>query len=176
MANFVEWQQGSSSPQNGDSFAQISHCWEELDGQEIFWQQRLIPESGLTEDVDWKPQDFDERKVLLSPQVRGITFFWHQAGMADERGITPRKVILEPNLNRLLLFSGTQNNLVIRVGRSPIVYQTVELVHPVLAGKRVGDQGILLLRDPVQQIEVKVILDGLGLEQILSLLTSSANG
>jgi hypothetical protein len=54
------------------------------------------------------------------------------------------------------------------VGRAPIVYQTIELVHPILAGKRVGDRGILLLRDQVQQIEITVTLDGSELKQILN--------
>ena len=170
MANLVEWQQGSSAPQNSENFVQISQWWEGLANQEVFWQQRLIPESGKIEEIDWKTQDFDELKLLLTPQVRGLTFYWRQAEIADERGLTLRKVILDSGLNRVLLFSEAQSHLIIRVGRAPIVYQTIELVHPILAGKRVGDRGILLLRDQVQQIEITVTLDGSELKQILSLL------
>jgi len=72
------WQYGSSNPENGDNLQIIRQWWGRFANEKVSWQQRLIPESGDLEAIDWEAQRFDEEFVLTSPSLRGITLYWHK--------------------------------------------------------------------------------------------------
>ncbi len=70
------WQQGSSNPENPNYLATIREWWENLNGKEITWRQRIIPQSGEVGELDWEPQRFDEVFAIANPAIRGITLYW----------------------------------------------------------------------------------------------------
>ncbi|MGK7874562.1 MAG: hypothetical protein AB4426_15010 [Xenococcaceae cyanobacterium] len=167
METKIIWQQNSSYPDNADNFATISQWWENLNGQEIAFAQRLIPTSGNLDEIDWESQRFDEKFALQMPQIRGITLYWQKPDSEEERNITADKLELDTARQQLYIYPQSQPQLVIRVGIPEIIYQTIELKDPQIAGTSVGENCILLLRDRQQQLEVKLTLSRKSLGQLL---------
>jgi hypothetical protein len=168
MSSIITWQPNSGNRQNAENFTLISQWWEQLHSQEINWQQRLLPSTGDVEESEWATQRFDEKLSLQSPQVRGITFYWHQGG--EERNITPRKLSLDITKGELDIYPQSQTQLVIRVSKTQIIYQNIELTNPLIVGNQVGDNYILLLRDKSQKLQVKITLNYQNLQQLLESL------
>lgn len=55
------WQSSNNHPDNATHLDIIRQWWASLQGQEIHWQQRLIPADGdYLSGLDWQPQRFDE--------------------------------------------------------------------------------------------------------------------
>lgn len=167
MSNTLLWQQSSRDPQNADSLAAIAKWWSDLNGKEIIWQQRLIPETNNLTKISWEEQRFDEKFVLKTPQLRGITIYWHKEQAADERNITVRKLELDTMKQKLYLYPQTQS-VVICVTLSQVSYRTIELNQPQIVGSSKGDNYLLLLRDKAQKLEIKVILNKQKLQQFLN--------
>ena len=149
------WQYNSSNPDNATHLDTIRQWWASLQGQEIHWQQRLLSPDGDLSHLDWEPQRFDETFVIMTPEVRGITLYWFKPEQPQERNITPHKLELDIQQKRLYIFPQSQQQVVIRVERYQPPYQMIELTDPDLA---VGKNGMILLRDHQQLIEVKIIL------------------
>ncbi|MEY4519367.1 MAG: hypothetical protein RLZZ499_1966 [Cyanobacteriota bacterium] len=168
--NNLIWQQNSSQPDNGDNLKAIAQWWSELAGKEVAWQQRLIPPSGNLEELDWQPQKFDEKLVLETPQVRGITLYWRNKQGTDERNITPHKLDLNIAQQRLYIFPQSQSQVVISVSLPVIAYQQLNLVNPQIAATIKNGQGIILLRDAAEKLEVKVALSQSQVKQLLEQL------
>lgn len=164
------WQQNSSQSDNGDNLAAIAQWWYSLAGKEVAWQQRLIPASGNLEELDWQPQKFDEQLILSTPQVRGITLYWRNKQGTDERNITPNKLDLNQTKQRLYIFPQSQSQVVISVSLPVIVYQQLNLVNPQIAATIKNGQGVILLRDAVEKLEVKVALSRSQIKQLLEQL------
>lgn len=167
MASQIIWQPESNNPDNPNYLALISQWWEKLDSQEILWQQRLIPPSEELTDIDWNQQGFDEKLSLKSPQVRGITLYWRKPTLKDEINTTPRKLILDINKGDLYIYPQSQPQLVIRVNKPQIVYQTIEIKDPLIVGNQAGENYILMLRDKEQQLQVKITLSPNSLRQLM---------
>jgi hypothetical protein len=55
------WQSANPNPDNLENFQIISQWWQDLNLKEVFWQQRLIPDTGSLEDINWERQGFDEK-------------------------------------------------------------------------------------------------------------------
>lgn len=172
MSESLIWSQNSSQLDNGDNLDAIAQWWSQLVGQEVFWQQRLLPNNGDLGDLDWQPQKFDEKLVLKKPQVRGITLYWHHHQTQTERNITPSKLQLDMGQQRLDIFPQSQSQVIIRVSLAKVVYQKLNLVNPQVAATLKDGQGIILLRDEVEKLEVTVTLSQ---EQILQLLDKLKN-
>jgi hypothetical protein len=164
------WQQNSSQSDNGDNLAAIAQWWSNLAGKEVAWQQRLIPASGNLEELDWQPQKFDEQLILETPQVRGITLYWRNKQGTDERNITPNKLHLNQTKQTLYIFPQSQSQVVISVSLPVIVYQQLNLVNPQIAATIKNGQGVILLRDAVEKLEVKVALSQSQIKQLLEQL------
>jgi hypothetical protein len=164
MPTKIVWQQDSSEPDNINNFATIKQWWAELNAKEVAWQQRLIPESGNPNDIEWAQQQFDEKFTLQFPEIRGITLYWYKPDSDAERSITVKKLEFDSARQKLYIYPQSQSQLVLRVGKPEIIYQAIELKDPLIAGTSVGDNCVLLMRDSKQQIEVKLTLsrDGLG--------------
>jgi hypothetical protein len=175
MNNDLIWQPNSSQPDNGENLKAIAKWWSSLAGKEILWQQRLIAATGNLQDIDWQSQKFDEKFVLLTPQLKGITIFWRNSKAADERNITPSK--LQFNLSRQLLyvFPQSQSQVVIRIKLPETLYQKLDLKNPQIAAAIKDGSGIILLRDETQQLEIKVTLDQERLKQLLDRLNNNDN-
>jgi hypothetical protein len=168
--NNLIWQQNSSQSDNGDNLKAIAHWWSELAGKEVAWQQRLIPPSGNLAELDWQPQKFDDKFVLQTPQVRGITLYWRNKQGTDERNITPYKLDLNIAQQRLYIFPQSQSQVVISVSLPVIAYQQLNLVNPQIAATIKNGQGIILLRDTAEKLEVKVALSQSQVKQLIKQL------
>lgn len=160
------WQQGSSNPENANNFAAISQWWADLNGKEITWRQRLIAPTGEVSDLNWEPQRFDEVFVVGSPQIRGITLYWHKLNAKDERNATPHKLELDRLQQWLYIYPQSQREVVIRVGLPQVVYQTVKLDNPQWTVTTAADRSSLILRDEAQRLEIQVSLSAENLTQL----------
>jgi hypothetical protein len=154
----VVWQQDSSNPTSANDFATISQWWSSLNGKEITWRQRLIPEIGTVAELDWEPQRFDETFQIVTPNVRGITLYWHKPDSKDERNTTPYKLELDQLQQQLFIYPQTQRGVVIRVALPQIVYQQVKIKQPQLAVTQSGGQSTLVVRDEAQRLEIQISL------------------
>lgn len=170
MTSPITWQQDSNNPDNGKNLSLISQWWENLNLQEISWQQRIIPLNNNLDEIDWNSQRFDEKLTLQTPNMRGITLYWFKSSLKEEQNTTPRQLTLDIDKGDLYIYPQSQPQLVIRVNKPQIVYQTVEVKDPLIVGNSVGDKYILLLRDKQQQLQVKITLSQSSLSQLLNSL------
>lgn len=161
------WQQGSSNPDNADNLGTIRDWWQELNGKEIFWQQRLIPQDGELGKINWEKARFDEEFLIVNPQLRGITLYWQKLDSEQERNTTPTQLILDSLHQLLYIFPQSQPGLVIRVGVPVITYQTIAVTNPQWEYRTTGESCQLSLRDDSQQIEVSVTLSPENLKQLM---------
>ena len=170
MQGQVIWQQSSTKAENANSLAFISQWWSALDNKEITLAQRMIPQSGELDELNWELQRFDEVFELKSPQIRGITLYWRKPDSQQERNTTPHQLVLNTHSQQLYICPQSQKQLVIRVGLPEIIYQTIEIKNPQLQSSPFGQNHILTLRDTQQQLEVKVTLSPDNLSQLKQLL------
>ncbi len=166
MQGKLIWQQGSSKPENSDNFALISQWWRNLANKEVTFAQRLIPQTGEVDELNWEPQRFDEVFELKNPDVRGITLYWSKIDSPQERNTTPHQLVLDSRRQQLYIFPQSQRQLVIRVGTPQIVYETIEVKNPQMEYSPTGENHTLTLRDAEQKLEIKVILSSKLLQQL----------
>lgn len=166
MQGKIVWQQSSTKPENANNFALIGQWWCSLANKKIVWRQRLMPQSGELDELNWELQRFDEVFELKNPQVRGITLYWLKPDSQQERNTTPNQLVLDTRRQQLYIFPQSQQQLIIRVGLPEIPYQTIEMKNPQLEYSPFGENYILTLRDAQQQIEVKVTFSADNLRQM----------
>ncbi|MEM7756587.1 MAG: hypothetical protein AAF298_00445 [Cyanobacteria bacterium P01_A01_bin.40] len=175
MTNNLIWQQNNQEPDNVNNLDEIAQWWSNLAGQTITWQQRLIPSSGDLQELDWEPQKFDEQFSLDSSQLRGITLYWRPNQASEERNITPSKLQLNLTEQKLYVFPQSQSQVLIRISLPRIIYQKLKLSNPQLAATIKDGQGIILLRDELQKLEITVTLNQESREQLLKHLKTTDN-
>ncbi|MEL6500219.1 MAG: hypothetical protein AAFQ23_02280 [Cyanobacteria bacterium J06623_1] len=175
MSNDLIWQQNSSNPENKGSLGAIASWWSELGGKEVAWQQRLLENSDQVADLDWQPQKFDEKLILATSEMRGITLYWHNKGGQDERNITPGKLHLDTAKARLYIFPQSQSQVVISVSLPQTVYQKINLANPQIAATVKDGKGIILLRDETEKLEVKIALSQKQVTQLVDRLKTVDN-
>lgn len=173
MNNNLVWQPNSSDPSNADNLKAIAQWWSDLNAKEVAWQQRLIPANGDLQGIDWQPQKFDEKLVLQTPQLRGITIYWRNQKTTDERNITPNKLQLDLTRQQLYVIPQSQSQVVIKISLPEIVYEKLNLLNPQVAATVRDNQGVILLRDEAQQLEITVTLDSARLNQLLQRLQTT---
>jgi hypothetical protein len=171
--NNLVWQPNSSDPSNADNLKAIAQWWSDLNAKEVAWQQRLIPANGDLQGIDWQPQKFDEKLVLQTPQLRGITIYWRNQKTTDERNITPNKLQLDLTRQQLYVIPQSQSQVVIKISLPEIVYEKLNLLNPQVAATVRDNQGVILLRDEAQQLEITVTLDSARLNQLLQRLQTT---
>ena len=169
----VTWQQNSNNPDNADNLAAIAQWWNNLQGKEISWQQRLISSTDNVEEINWEAQKFDEKFPIQSTQLRGITVYWQKNNIQDERNITARKLELDKFKQKLYIYPQSQETVVICVSLPQVVYQTIELNNPQIIGKAIEDNFLLLLRDAEQKLDVKVSFNPENLAELLAMLNKN---
>ncbi|MBO9998434.1 MAG: hypothetical protein J7641_05405 [Cyanobacteria bacterium SID2] len=160
------WQYGSTHPDNAENLETIRRWWGNLDGQPIVWQQRLIPDSGNPDELDWELQRFDDRFTLTAPELKGITIYWRKPEERDAHNITARQIELDEARQQLYIYSKAQPNVVLRVALPSVAYESIELKPSHLRCVTGEGKAVLVFRDESQLLEVKVKLDTLAWEQL----------
>lgn len=155
----ITWQQNSNSPNNAENLETIRQWWSNLNGKEVDWRQRLIPDDGDVTQINWESQKFDEKFPLRMPQVGGITLYWYKLDSDQERNLVPHQLELDTDKQQLFIYPQSQRQVVIRVALPQLKYDMVQLKDPQIAGASVGENFVLLLRDSQQQLEVKITLN-----------------
>ncbi len=156
MDTVTVWQYGSNNPDNASNLDTIRQWWSRLKGEEIHWQQRIIPADGDLSGLNWEGLKFDETFVITNPELRGITLFYFKPSHPQERSLTPSKLELHRLGQQLYIYPQSQPEIVVRVELPKIQYQTITVNHPDIA---VSQNGVILLRDTEQLIEVKIMLN-----------------
>lgn len=164
------WQYGSNSPENSSNLDEIRRWWGKLSGTEILWQQRMVPDSGSPDDLDWEPQRFDDRFALTDPELKGITIYWRKPDESELHNITASTLELDRDRQRLYVYPKSRPNVAIRVGVPELTYDTTELKATQVQCVTGDDKGLLVFRDENQLVEVKVKLDAKGLAALKSQL------
>ena len=162
----VVWIYGASTPENPQHFDTIARWWQGLADQRITWRQRLADGSDDPRQLDWEVERFDEEFACDRPTVRGISFYWYKDGAEPERSTTPQKLVLDTLHQHLYIQPQSQPNVIIRVGRPEVTYQTLELRNPETS-VTVGQGACLVtLTDAAQELTVTVTLDAATLYQL----------
>lgn len=149
------WQHGIQSPENINNLDIIREWWENLNGKEINWVERLIPQIGGMSEVHWQPQRFDEIFVIIRPEIRDMTLYWYKADFPLEHNKIAQKIELDHLKQQLYLYPQSEEELVIRVGLNEFEYQAIELQNADITFQ---EPEVMILRDVKQQLEVKVNL------------------
>lgn len=152
QANII-WELGSNNQNNANNLADIRQWWQQINGNDITWCQRMMTSENLRE-INWDPQRFDEAFKIINPDLRGITLYWQKPNSAQEYNITPQKLELDNQRKYLYIYSQSQKNLVIRVNIAEPKYLTVELSEAEMK----LENNILILRDSSKLLEIKVLL------------------
>ena len=130
MQGKIIWQQSSTKPENPGNLALISQWWRSLANKEITFAQRMIPQSGEVDELNWEPQRFYQLFELKSPEIRGITLYLRKLDSDQERNTTPDQLVLDTRRQQLYIFPQSQKQLVIRVELPQITYETIEIKNP----------------------------------------------
>ncbi|MEG4090480.1 hypothetical protein [Microcoleus sp. Pol12B4] len=161
------WQSGSSHPENADNLHNISEWWGNLNGKEISWVERLIPQIGGLSEIHWHPQRFDETFVIVNPEIREETLYWYKPDSPVQRNNTVDKLELDNLQQQLYIYPQLEAELVIRVGISEVKYQTLELNNPEIA---LGEDNMLLLWESDQELEIKIYFSQQNFDKLKELL------
>ncbi|NJK68274.1 MAG: hypothetical protein HC789_03570 [Microcoleus sp. CSU_2_2] len=166
----IVWQSGSNNPENADNLDNISQWWANLNGKEISWVERLIPQIGGQSEIHWQPQRFDETFVIVTPEIRDDTLIWHKSDSPVERNTIVEKLELDNLQQQLYVYPQLESEVVIRIGIPEVKYQTLEFDNPEIA---LGGNNILLLWDADQELEVKIALSNENIVKLKELLADS---
>ena len=172
METKIVWQQGTNQSNQPEALDTICQWWTSLNGKEVSFAQRIIPESGDIQQIDWDRQKLDDKFVISNPQLRGITLFWYKQDLDQERSLTPDTLELNQDNQELYIYPQSQPQVVIRVALPGENYQQIELQNPLIVGKQVGKNCVLLVRDKQQQLDVKITLSNEVWAQLKSSLPS----
>ncbi|MBD1883952.1 hypothetical protein [Microcoleus vaginatus] len=161
------WQSGSSHPENADNLHNISEWWGNLNGKEISWVERLIPQIGGLSEIHWHPQRFDETFVIVNPEIREQTLYWYTPDSPLQRHNTVDKLELDNLQQQLYIYPHLESELVIRVGIPEVKYQTLELNNPEIA---LREDNMLLLWESDQELEIKIYFSHENIAKLKELL------
>ena len=158
MKNTIIWRQHSDNPDNLSNFNTICQWWSNLENQEVNLAQRLIPDNGNLDEIDWQTQQFDEKFIITAPQVRGITLYGKKQNQEQQFNFTASELELNLDENELYIYLQSRNNVLIKVWQTQVKYETISLTNFQLASQQVGKDCVILLRDKEQKVEVSFSL------------------
>jgi len=161
------WQSGSTHPENAENLDNIRQWWGNLNGKEISWVERLIPQIGGLSEIHWHPQRFDETFVIVNPEIREETLYWYIPDSPVQRNNTVDKLELDNLQQQLYIYPQLESELVIRVGIPEVKYQTLELKNPEIA---LGEDNMLLLWEAEQELEIKIYFSKENIAKLKELL------
>lgn len=171
MQGKIIWQQGSNKPENPSSLAYISQWWSTLANKDVTLAQRVIPQTGEVDELNWEQQRFDEVFEIQNPEIRGITLYWRKPNISQERNTTPSQLVLDTRRQQLYIFPQSQKELVMRVALPQIIYETIEMKNPQIEYNLAGENHTLTLQDAQQKQEVKIILSSNNFNQLKAQLS-----
>ncbi|CBN54328.1 hypothetical protein PN499_24115 [Kamptonema animale CS-326] len=161
MELLTVWQHGSHNPENTNNLDIIRHWWANLNGKEVNWVERLIPQIGGMSEVNWQSQRFDQIFVIVNPEIRGgDTLYWYKPDSPLEHSQIAQKLELDNLKQHLYIYPQSESELAIRVELHQFEYQTIELQNVEITFK---EKEVMTLRDVKQQLEVKVTLTPINL-------------
>lgn len=167
----IIWQAGASDPSAEVKLASIADWWTALAGTEIIWQQREIPESGQP---DWQMQNLDEKFVLQSPQLRGVTLYWRKPDQPlnqDDRNLTVDSLELDLLTQTLTFTPASGKKYLVRITSPKVVYRQIKLENPQAGVVKTASGGaVFLFQDQEQALEVQVNLDSYALQNLMQKL------
>ncbi len=163
----IVWQSGINNQENTDNLHSISQWWTNLNGKEIVWVERMIPQIGGMSEIHWQPQRFDETFMIVNPEIRTDTLYWQKPDSALERNSTVQKLELDNLQQQLYLYPQLEPDMVIRIGIPEVKYQTLEIKNVEIA---LGEDNIMLLWDPEQELELKIALSSENIVKLKELL------
>ncbi|MGB3262417.1 MAG: hypothetical protein WBA89_00530 [Microcoleus sp.] len=161
------WESGSNNPENAENFDNIAQWWKKLNGKEISWVERLIPQIGGMSEIHWQPQRFDVTFVIVNPEISEETLYWYKPDSPVKRNTTVQKLELDNLQQQLYLYPQLESEVVIRIGFPEVKYQTLELNNPEFA---LGEDNVLLLWEAEQELEIKISLSNENLAKLKELL------
>lgn len=164
----IVWQLGIHSPENTDNLDRISQWWANLNGKEITWVERLIPQIGGMSEIHWHPQRFDETFMIVNPEIRADTLYWYKLDSPVKRSSIVQKLELDNVQQQLYVYSQLESDVVIRIGIPEVKYQTLEIKNVEIA---LGVDNIMLLWDTEQELEIKIALSPENIVKLRGLLT-----
>lgn len=159
MNKKITWQTKTENPDNLTNLQLISQWWTNLGSKPVKLAQRLIPDSGNLDDINWETQRFDEEFTLDSPQLRGITLYGKKQGEEKEFGYTPHKIELDADFQQLDIYLQSQSNLIIRFTTNTIQYPTISLSEVEIVSNPSAKNHVILLRNHEQKIDVTFSLN-----------------
>ncbi|MBE9186225.1 hypothetical protein IQ270_16400 [Microcoleus sp. LEGE 07076] len=161
------WESGSNNPENAENLDNIAQWWKNLNGKEISWVERLIPQIGGLSEIHWQPQRFDVQFVIVNPEIREDTLYWYKPDSPVQRNTTVQKLELDNLQQQLYLYPQLESEVVIRIGFPEVKYQTLELNNPEFA---LGENNVLLLWEADRELEIKISLSNENLAKLKELL------
>ncbi|MEG4273124.1 MULTISPECIES: hypothetical protein [unclassified Microcoleus] len=161
------WQSGSTDPENADNLDNIRQWWGNLNGKEISWVERLIPQIGGLSEIHWHPQRFDETFVIVNPEIREETLYWYKPNSPVQRNNTVDKLELDNLQQQLYIYPQLESELVIRVGIPEVKYQTLELNNPEVA---LAEDNLLVLWESDLELEIKIYFSKENIAKLKELL------
>lgn len=159
MNNKITWQAKTENPDNLSNLQLITQWWANLDATPVKLAQRLIPDSGNLDEINWETQRFDEEFTLYSPQLRGITLYGKKQGEEKEFGYTPHKLELDTDFQQLDIYLQSQSHLIIRFTINTIQYPTISLSEVEIVSNPSGKNHVILLRNHEQKIDITFSLN-----------------
>ena len=163
----IVWQSGINNSDNTDNLHHISQWWANLNGKKIVWVERMIPQIGGMSEIHWQPQRFDETFTIINPEIREDVLYWYKPDSPVERSSIVQKLELDNLQQQLYLYPQLQSDVVIRIGIPEVKYQTLEIKNVEIA---LGEDNIMLLWDPEQELEIKISLSTENIVKLKELL------
>lgn len=168
----IVWQSGINNEENTDNLHSISQWWANLNGKKIVWVERMIPQIGGMSEIHWHPQRFDETFIIVNPEIRTDTLYWYKPNSAVERNSAVQKLELDNLQQQLYLYPQLESDVVIRIGIPEVKYQILEIKNVEIG---LGEDNIMLLWDPEQELEIKIALSSENIVKLKELLAEQKN-
>lgn len=163
----IVWKSGINNQENTDNLHSISQWWTNLNRKQIVWVERMVPQIGGMSEIHWQPQRFDETFIIVNPEIRSDILYWSKPDSAVERNSAVQKLELDNLQQQLYLYPQLEPDMVIRIGIPEVKYQTLEIKNVEIA---LGEDNIMLLWDPEQELEIKIALSSENIVKLQELL------
>lgn len=155
MQFLTVWQHDSKDPENDANLALISQWWANLNGKQVNWLERMIPQIGGMSEIHWEIQRFDEIFIMVNPEIKGTTLYWQKPDSPIEHNSMAQKIELNNLKQELFIYPRIEEEIVLRVSLHEFEYQTIKLNNVEITFQ---EQEVMMIRDVRQQMEVQINL------------------
>jgi hypothetical protein len=155
MQFLIVWEHDSKDPENDANLAVISQWWANLNGKQVNWLERMIPQIGGMSEIHWEIQRFDEIFIIVNPAIKGTTLYWQKPDSPIEHNSMAQKIELNNLKQELYIYPRIEEEIVLRVSLHEFEYQTIKLNNVEITFQ---EQEVMMIRDVKQQMEVQINL------------------